>query len=1272
MKKRKWLAYVLLIVMVCQSMFIDEGKLLVTHAKSQVTKGQKIVESSKKTKNRSINAETSTKDTKEATTKRDPFTFQNNNGLTSGDVTAFTTHKISKTEAKKAHKYEPLMSSASLADDTYNFASTYGRTNLGNNNLIAIYDLAVAACKSFQTGSDATTEIHDIGDITRHAAYRLDVSRYNLGTDDAYHIMASVDYDNPQFFWLEKGFFAYTQDDKVQDILIICGADYKEASVRQLLDESMKTRIDEYLSCIDASDSSYEKELKIHDKLIETVEYAYSNSAPTQPETALWAHSIIGVFGPADVYHNKVVCEGYAKAFQLLMNSCGIETILVVGLGDGGEHAWNLVKLGTDWYGVDVTWDDQEDDAFKHNYFNKNSTNFGSHISNGGSNWCYVIPTYTGTNYSYTPIEELKTITYTSPDDASIKLYKSGTYVPTNTKVASGSAITVEVTPHSTTNDYTVSYRVNGGESRVLTRTVNSNNNVVYKSDTPFVMANADTTVTVSLVLIPKYSVTFNNDGTVYHTSNNIVSGNTVSDWPTDPMKAAYVFGGWYTSNSYTPESKITDQTPINANTTVYAQWIPKVYTRITAQYNNNGAPIPKGSRIDKAKFIIRKYYNNSESNYDDPGFNFTITPETIDHVGANDIRISFNDTDLTTVVTLQGYEDIIYRTVSFNTEGADTSVPTISNIVDGSTITLPAKPRRSGYYFDDWYLTDNYQTKFNPITPINQDYTLYARWIRLLDDPTNTIRSVAVTYSGGNVYVGNTISTSDIRMIVTDKNGETHQVTDFTLSQSRIDRVGNNTITATYGGFSGTFVVNGISTTSTTPTVSRYMTNMIAGYYGGPVEVGSTVDLNNITVTVVYSDNSVEFVQGFSVSNPYIYSTGNNTVYVYYGGYSYAIIVPGVAKGSLNTTTPATPVKSKSVVSSSSSISLSSIVTGGYLGYVSPKLDVTQNLNYAIVSAEIEEKAIASAASGKDISNTNMLKLSINNISSQVLTQLYKSNVSEVYLNICMPIQYLGRSDIQLADIPLDSATIARLNDSNKKLVVQYIGTAYNADTDKTTYTNPLCSMIIDGKNLTQRSACNASIRVSSLERDYEVESAVNDYLNEEDRGMGAVVTLGQNGELRSAGKVIADVGGSLACVKGDKVYVYGYNEETGKLEELPKTQYVVDKNQNITLEVESYSKYVILPDETDQPVISIASRATVSKLMYAKKGKKKQITVTMPEGISISDVKLKYSSSDKKKATVSKTGKVTTKKKGKVVITTTVTYANKSKKYKTTIEVK
>ena len=97
--------------------------------------------------------------------------------------------------------------------------------------------------------------------------------------------------------------------------------------------------------------SDYEKELIVHDYIIMNCAYDSVNyNKNTIPDTSRTSYGVL-VLGVA-------VCDGYSRAFKLLMDMLDIECDIVTGWADGERHAWNRVKLDGDYYLVDVTWND--------------------------------------------------------------------------------------------------------------------------------------------------------------------------------------------------------------------------------------------------------------------------------------------------------------------------------------------------------------------------------------------------------------------------------------------------------------------------------------------------------------------------------------------------------------------------------------------------------------------------------------------------------------------------------------------------------------------------------------------------------------------------------------------------------------------------------------------------------------------------------------------------------------------------------------------------
>lgn len=1205
---------------------------------------------------------------KATNTSKSKTTTVTTDSNSSGDLQSIEINKVTKEQIKEVPIYNKNSKNkrTTFATTDISYSSTYGYEMLAKDTYKGVYSDLVAACEEFTKSNKDATLVSG----NKYGTSTVTVKENTLRTSELNVILCSVYYDHPEFYWLDSFGYTYNSSDYIVSVTPFCTSEYSQGSTRTTLNEEMDKEIQRYLSLVNGVSSNYKKELIIHDEIINQVQYAYdSNESPSEEK---WAHSIVGVF---DTSYKKVVCEGYAKAFQLLMNASGIECIYIPGTANGVGHGWNKVKLDEDWYNVDVTWDDPTSTSgvpvLSHKYFNVTDAQLlidhtpGKATSTGINNWCYTLPVSDSIIYKY--VDETSSnkfnIQYNQPANATVTLYNQGAIVTTDSAVASGSAITVEAVPSDSNTTYTATYSINGQSAISMKENIDEISGKVTSYSNTFEMPEKNVTVVVTLTqVVKKYSVTFDSKGgSAVKTMTGIEQGSTIT--LPEPKYKGYVFDGWYEDEEYTVA--FNKDSTVNKNMTLYAKWIASELVRIEANYS--GINLVVGTDINKSDIDVFAIYDDGTRELLQAS-KFSIYPERINYTGNNAIEVSYSGKVANVII--YGVEESRLYTVTFDSQGGSNVSP-ITNVKKGDIITLPANPTLNDYFFGGWYTQKACITKFSTDSEITSDITLYAKWVSLLSEPKNTIKSVSATYTGNSILVGNSISKSDVKVTVTDLNGAIHTVTGFTISNYKITAVGTNTLTATFGGFSTTFTVKGISTQSGGDNNYKYVTFISAGYYGGPVEVGSSVDRNNITVIAAYNDNSVQYITDFTMSNSVITSLGTNTIYVYYSGYTASITVNGIPKGSTTPTTPVQPPTSTTIISSSSSIS-TSVITGGYQGVVYPRISLTTSPNYSTITAEIEENVLASAIVGKDLGNTNILQLTLNNIGSQILNQLNRTNVNEVYVNVSMPIQYYGRNDIQITNIAIDNATLTRIKNSGKSVYIQYVGSSYSAETDKTYYTDPLCSLILKGKEFTSTANSNVALRVTSLDKDYQIESAVNQYLDSEDRGTGVVITLGQNGELNKFGSVSVDVGGSLGKESGDKVYVYGFNVTTKKLDELPVTKYTVDKNQNISLTVSTYSKYVVLPDETSQEVTTIASRSKVSKSLTIKKNKNKQINITLPMDIGKDDVKITYKSSDSKVAYVSKVGKVYGKKKGKAVITTTIKYGNKSKKFTTTIVIK
>lgn len=126
--------------------------------------------------------------------------------------------------------------------------------------------------------------------------------------------------------------------------------------------------------------SDYEKELAVHNYLEQNIVYTNGSG------------NVFNEYGA--LIDGRCVCDGYAKAFDLLMLLLGIDCYRVTGTADGGNHAWNKVKLGGQWYNVDVTWDDS---SGSYCYLNLTDSMLDNDHQWDGSTW----PSASTTSFTY-------------------------------------------------------------------------------------------------------------------------------------------------------------------------------------------------------------------------------------------------------------------------------------------------------------------------------------------------------------------------------------------------------------------------------------------------------------------------------------------------------------------------------------------------------------------------------------------------------------------------------------------------------------------------------------------------------------------------------------------------------------------------------------------------------------------------------------------------------------------------------------------------------
>ena len=188
----------------------------------------------------------------------------------------------------------------------------------------------------------------------------------------------AVFYDHPEYFWLDTAYsYRYLTDGTcVQVILKFYDLADEIDAARALFDASA----DEIIDAAAAQDSDYDKEKYVHDAILGLTSYDENAEYNQSAYSALVTGS--------------TVCAGYARAFQYIMTQLGIPTYYCTGYS-GGDHAWNIVKLGEGYYNVDLTWDDS--DPVSYLFFNRTDSEFAS--THTRSELSENLPACTATTY---------------------------------------------------------------------------------------------------------------------------------------------------------------------------------------------------------------------------------------------------------------------------------------------------------------------------------------------------------------------------------------------------------------------------------------------------------------------------------------------------------------------------------------------------------------------------------------------------------------------------------------------------------------------------------------------------------------------------------------------------------------------------------------------------------------------------------------------------------------------------------------------------------
>lgn len=186
-----------------------------------------------------------------------------------------------------------------------------------------------------------------IAECIRQRQTKIDIRKFAVAKDDIIYIYKSTVFDNPDIFYVNASYVDYVFD-KASNIIFYLKPSYIYSldSIPEHI-KKFNNGVNTLLKGIDSSWSDYTKALVLHDRLAVFCKYKYENASSYTAYSA--------------VVTGKSICEGYSRAYCYLLSRVGVDSKCINS--ESLSHCWNMVKIGSYWYHVDVTKDDPTPDT---------------------------------------------------------------------------------------------------------------------------------------------------------------------------------------------------------------------------------------------------------------------------------------------------------------------------------------------------------------------------------------------------------------------------------------------------------------------------------------------------------------------------------------------------------------------------------------------------------------------------------------------------------------------------------------------------------------------------------------------------------------------------------------------------------------------------------------------------------------------------------------------------------------------------------------------
>lgn len=471
-----------------------------------------------------------------------------------------------------------------------------------------------------------------ISDVEGYYCIRVDLINLGIYNDELEDIYNLFLHSNPQYFFLESGYF-YSYSNvpaglgrkRVANAYIIVYSGMANGAARRAAVNEVNSQVNAALAAVKKTSSSQlGREKAVHDWICKRVAYDYDfyeimngtqSGAYEDTHYTQSAYSVLRSKWPSDKEQHETVCAGYAQAYALLCNALDIDTITVTSYNEETleGHQWNQTRLNGNWYIVDCTWDDidasQEElynyyNGYFYAFFNRSN----AFISANDQNGYHVLEDY---QTKYLPSNMCSVDKIRENGDASgmrcgsVRAASGTRKTPGYTTRIRDNKIQVTLSSPDKSEIY---YTLNGEQP-----TVNDTKSYLYREAFTVKPGTRVRAIAYkkgyqdSKVLDMKASVslkiTYNvNGGSKLSSKNKTKQVTYGSKYGTlvTPKRQGYTFVGWYTKKSGGTKITKNSTVKITKATTLYARW-KKVTVKKAAK------PVLKSTKARQLRISFRK-----------------------------------------------------------------------------------------------------------------------------------------------------------------------------------------------------------------------------------------------------------------------------------------------------------------------------------------------------------------------------------------------------------------------------------------------------------------------------------------------------------------------------------------------------------------------------------------------------------------------------------------------------------------------------------------